>query len=115
MNEQISHPTIGAPADRLPAAAALVAAVLAASCCILPVSLIAVGVATGSLMMTTMRYEWITLPLGAVGLSGAYALYFRSRRQCQTEGCRFDRPSRLCKVPETTVTSVSPHFLAGSK
>ena len=39
-------------------------------------------------MMTMMRYEWLTLPLGVGGLGGAYALYFRERRRCDTAGCR---------------------------
>ncbi len=104
MSERISHPD-GVLADRLPATTGLVAAVLAASCCILPISLIALGVASGSLMMTTMRYQWITLPLGVVGLSGAYALYFRNRRPCQIEGCRLvgQRVNQVLLAIATTV------------
>lgn len=59
-------------AQRLPAATGLLAAVLAASCCVLPIALIATGVAGAGLMMTMMRYEWLTLPLGVFGLAGAY-------------------------------------------
>lgn len=40
-------------------------------------------------MMTTMRYEWITLPLGVIGLIGAYGTYLTHRRQCTAAGCRF--------------------------
>ena len=70
--------------ERLPAATGVVAALLAASCCLLPLALIATGVAGAGLMMTMMRYEWLTLPLGVGGLAGAYALYFRERRRCDT-------------------------------
>ena len=42
---------------RLPGAAGVAAAVLAASCCLLPLALIATGVAGTGLMMTMMRYE----------------------------------------------------------
>ena len=75
-------------ADRLPAATGVVAALLAASCCLLPMALIVTGVAGAGLMMTMMRYEWLTLPLGVGGLAGAYALFFRERRRCDAAGCR---------------------------
>ena len=86
MTESVSP---SAAANRLPAATGLVAALLAASCCLLPLSLIALGVAGAGFMMTMMQHEWITLPLGVLGLAGAYAFYFRSRRRCDTAGCQF--------------------------
>ena len=75
--------------ERLPAATGVVAAVLASSCCLLPLALIVTGVTGAGLMMTMMRYEWLTLPVGAAGLVGAYALYFRAQRHCATTACRF--------------------------
>ena len=39
-------------------------------------------------MMTMMRYEWLTLPLGVGGLTGAFVVYARQRRQYATEECR---------------------------
>ena len=74
--------------NRLPAATGAVAGLLAGSCCLLPLALIATGVAGPGLMLTMMRYEWLTLPLGVGGLGGAYMLYFRERRRCDTAGCR---------------------------
>ena len=65
-----------------------VAALLAASCCLLPIGLISLGLAGAGVMMAMMQYEWLTLPLGVTGLAGAYGLYFRDRRQCDTKGCR---------------------------
>ncbi len=73
---------------RLPVATGLVAALLAASCCLLPIALIATGLAGASLMMTMMSYEWLTLPLGVFGLAGAYALHVRERRRCDAIGCQ---------------------------
>ena len=73
---------------RFSAATALVSAALAASCCLLPLVFIATGIAGAGLMVTMMRYEWITLPLGVVGLAGTYALYLTHRRRCATSGCR---------------------------
>ena len=77
------------PGGRLPAVTSVTAAVLAASCCLVPLALIAVGVTGAGLMMTMMRYEWLTLPLGVGGLTGAFVVYARQRRQCATEGCQF--------------------------
>ena len=75
--------------QRLPAVTSVLAAGLAASCCILPIALIGAGVASAGLMMSMMRYEWLTLPLGVVGLAGAFVAYARRRQQCATTGCRF--------------------------
>ena len=83
----VQVPSAGAR-ERLPGAAGVVAAVLAASCCLLPLALIATGMAGAGLMMTMMSYEWLTLPLGVFGLAGAYAFYFREQRRCDTAGCR---------------------------
>ena len=75
--------------DRLSGVTALVSATLAASCCLLPLALIGAGLAGAGLMMTMMRYEWLTLPAGVVGLAGAYVAYIAHRRRCAAVGCRF--------------------------
>ena len=95
--------------ERLPAATGLVSAVLAASCCLLPVALIATGVAGAGLMMTMMRYEWLTLPLGVGGLAVAYALHCRERRRCDTAGCRLvgERATTLMLGGATVVVAVA--------
>ena len=95
--------------ERLPAATSVVAALLAASCCLLPLALIATGVAGAGLMMTMMRYEWLTLPLGVGGLAGAYALYFRERRRCDTAGCRVvgERATKVMLGAATAVVAVA--------
>ena len=82
-------PSAASAFDRLPAATGVVAGLLAASCCLLPIALIATGLAGAGVMMTMMRFEWVTLPLGVVGLGAAFALYGRSRRRCDAAGCRF--------------------------
>ena len=48
--------------EHLPAANGVVAALLAASCCLLPLAFIVTGLTGAGLMMTMMRYEWLTLP-----------------------------------------------------
>lgn len=75
--------------NRLPAVTSVLSAGLAASCCILPIAFIAAGLASAGLMMSMMRYEWLTLPLGVAGLTGAFVVYARRRQQCVTTGCRF--------------------------
>lgn len=82
-------PKPDAGGGRLSSTTALVSAALAASCCLLPLLLIATGLAGAGLMMTMMRYEWVTLPAGVLGLAGAYAVYLAHRRRCSTAGCRF--------------------------
>ena len=101
--------TSTAVSERLPGAAGLVAALLAASCCLLPLALIGMGVAGAGLMMTMMRYEWITLPLGVVGLAGAYAFHVRERRRCDTAGCRLvgERATNVLLRVATAVVAVA--------
>lgn len=91
-------PSVGGGA-RLPAATGLAAAALAASCCLLPLALIATGLAGAGLMMTMMRVEWLTFPLGGGGLAGAYTLYLRERRRCDTAGCQLvgDRATQVLR------------------
>jgi len=73
---------------RLPAVAGLASALVAASCCLLPIALISVGLAGGGLMITAMRFQFVSLPLGILGLAAAYWMYWRHRRRCRTTGCR---------------------------
>ena len=106
----MTAPVISAAvSERLPGAAGLVAALLAASCCLLPLALIGMGVASAGLMMTMMRYEWITLPLGVIGLAGAYAFQFRERRRCDTAGCRLvgERATNVLLGVATAVVAVA--------
>ena len=95
--------------ERLPGAAGLVAALLVASCCLLPLALIATGIAGAGLMMTMMSYEWLTLPLGVFGLAGAYAFYFLERGRCDTAGCRLagERGTKIMRGIATAVVAVA--------
>jgi mercuric ion transport protein len=94
-----------AEGGRLVNTAAIAGAALAASCCLLPLVLIGAGLAGAGLMMTMMQFEWITLPVGVVGLGGAFALYRSRRRQCATAGCRFvgDRTAQVVLGAATLV------------
>lgn len=67
----------------------LLSALFAASCCLIPLGLIAIGIGSVGWMMTLMKYQWLTIPAGILFLAGAYYAYFREKRRCATEGCRF--------------------------
>ena len=60
-------------------------------------------------MMTMMRYEWLTLPLGVFGLAGAYAIYFRERRRCDSLSCRLvgERSTKILLGIASVVVAVA--------
>jgi uncharacterized RDD family membrane protein YckC len=70
-----------------PALLSLMAAFAAALCCVLPLAVIVLGLGSGAFMATTMRYQRILLPLGILGVSAGYLLYFRERQRCQSLAC----------------------------
>jgi len=39
-------------------------------------------------MAVTMRYRWILIPAGVLGVSLGVVLYARERRRCDALGCR---------------------------
>lgn len=94
---------------RISTAVAAVSAALAASCCLLPIVLITAGLAGAGLMMTMMRYEWLTLPASVLGLAGAYVAYLLRRRQCASLGCRFagERATRAALGVATAIVLVA--------
>ena len=94
---------------RLPAATGAVAAVLAASCCLLPLVLIATGLAGAGLMMTMMRYEWLTLPVGVGALFVGCMLHVREHRRCDAAGCNLvgKRVTRTVLGVATAVVTVA--------
>ena len=64
------------------------AAAVSSLCCILPIAVVLSGLGTGAFMMTTMKYRYIFLPVGVLGVAASYAMYFRARRQCRTLTCK---------------------------
>ena len=73
--------------DFKPALVSLMAAFAASLCCVLPLAVIVLGLGSGAFMATTMRYQRILLPLGILGVTAGYFLYFRERRRCQSLVC----------------------------
>jgi Cu/Ag efflux protein CusF len=70
-----------------PALVSLMAAFAASLCCSLPLAVIVFGFGSGAFMATTMRYQRMLLPLGILGVTAGYLLYFRERRRCQALVC----------------------------
>jgi len=67
--------------------AAWAGAVLSSLCCLLPLTVIVLGLGSGAFMAVTMQYRWILIPTGVLGVVLGVALYIRERRRCDaTEG-----------------------------
>lgn len=68
--------------------AAWAGALLSSLCCLLPLTVIALGLGTGAFMAVTMQYRWILIPTGILGAVAGFALYIRERRRCDALACR---------------------------
>ena len=69
-------------------ATAWAGALLSSLCCLLPLTVIALGLGSGAFMAVTMQYRWILLPTGILGVVAGFALYFQERRRCEALACR---------------------------
>src|SRR5215831_15212148 len=67
---------------------AWVGASLASLCCLLPLTVIVLGLGSGAFMATTMQYRWLLVPAGIVGIVAGVVLYIRERRRCNALACR---------------------------
>jgi len=63
-------------------------AVLSSLCCLLPLAVIVLGLGSGAFMATTIRYRWLLIPAGVLGIAAGFVLYARERRRCDARGCR---------------------------
>ncbi len=68
--------------------AAWLGALLSSLCCLLPLAIIVLGLGSGAFMAVTMRFRWLLIPLGMLGVATGFFLYFRERRRCATLACR---------------------------
>ena len=69
-------------------AAAWAGALLSSLCCLLPLTVIALGLGSGAFMAVTMQYRWILIPTGILGVVVGFAFYIRERRRCEALACR---------------------------
>ena len=67
---------------------AWVGALLSSLCCLLPLTVIVLGLGSGAFMAVTMQYRWILIPAGVLGVTTGFVLYVRERRRCQQLACR---------------------------
>src|SRR5256712_1529537 len=63
-------------------------AALASLCCLLPLTVIVLGLGSGAFMATTMQYRWLLVPAGIIGIVAGFILYLRERRRCDAPACR---------------------------
>jgi hypothetical protein len=68
--------------------AAWVGAGLSSLCCLLPLAIIVLGLGSGAFMAVTMKYRWILIPAGVLGVTTGFILYVRERRRCDAAACR---------------------------
>jgi hypothetical protein len=67
---------------------AWVGALLSSLCCLLPLAVIVLGLGSGAFMAVTMRYRWLLIPAGIIGVTTGFVLYFRERRRCAALACQ---------------------------
>lgn len=67
---------------------AWVGALLSSLCCLLPLAVIVLGLGSGAFMAVTMRYRWLLIPVGVIGVTTGFVLYFRERRRCAALACQ---------------------------
>src|SRR5262252_4597598 len=67
---------------------AWVGAALASLCCLLPLTIIVLGLGSGAFIATTMQYRWLLVPAGIIGIVTGFVLYLRERRRCDALACR---------------------------
>src|SRR3989442_7226889 len=68
--------------------AAWIGAALSSLCCLLPLTIIVLGLGSGAFMAVTMQYRWILIPAGVLGVGAGFVLYVRERRRCAALACR---------------------------
>jgi hypothetical protein len=68
--------------------AAWAGAVLSSLCCLLPLTVIVLGLGSGAFMAVTMQYRGLLIPTGVLGVVVGVALYISERRRCDAMACR---------------------------
>ncbi len=65
----------------------LASAFVASLCCVLPLTVVLLGIGSGAFMMTTMKYSYVFIPAGVIGVGLGYFLYFREKKKNAACGC----------------------------
>ena len=67
----------------------IAAAIMSSLCCLLPLTVVLLGLGSGAFMMVTMQYRALFLPVGVLGVALGYYFHFQKRRRCARDGCAF--------------------------
>lgn len=62
-------------------------AVVSSLCCVLPLTIVLLGLGSGAFMATTMQYTSVFVPVGVISVSAGFYLHLRERRRCARERC----------------------------
>ncbi len=62
-------------------------AVVSSLCCVLPLTIVLLGLGSGAFMATTMQYTTIFVPIGVISVGAGFYLHLRERRRCARERC----------------------------
>jgi|TARA_B100000809_G_scaffold241629_1_gene264979 hypothetical protein len=76
----------------------------ASVCCVLPMTVVLLGLGSGTFMTVTMQYRPILYPLGLLGVATSYWLYFRRKRACDAQACRM--PGKRWNLVALSVSTV---------
>ena len=68
-------------------AAGMLSASVASLCCLLPLTVVVLGLGSGAFMAVTMQYRYLFIPAGILGTGVGYYLYVRERKRCARLGC----------------------------
>ena len=97
----------------IPSLTSITGAFASLSCCVLPMALLSVGVASGSSLAAVFGpWNWLLFPLGWVGLAFGYYSFLRQRKRCQQEKCavRGGRINLVFLGVATTMMLISGYF-----
>jgi len=96
------------PADLKASLAAILSSSIASLCCLLPLTILVLGLGSGAFLAGTTRYSSVFIPAGALGLGLAWSLYVRERRRCARQGCAMGgRRLNLAVLLASTVVLVA--------
>jgi hypothetical protein len=88
-----------------PILVSLPSALVAASCCVLPLAVVVLGLGSGTFMMYTMKSTIIFITIGIVGVGFGYFFYFLEKKKCDATACR--AAGRKCNlIPLIMATAI---------
>lgn len=89
-------------------------ALVASVCCLLPLTVVLLGLGSGAFMVMTMQFRPLFLPLGTLAVGTGYYLYFREKQLCKALGCRMagSRINLILLAVATVILTIELIFVA---